>query len=292
VSTTTSEWDGIRCPHCGRWVPYPLKRCRRRQCPGYARIWAGDQRRKTFANLDVYADQIPSGVKEPRVLLTAVTAPGADEGLPWDPTHCESLGPHRHSGLLGCRVKFWDAGHWNRTAPQRWRALHGEAYRRCVRSGHKPWLVVRVWELQKRGVLHVHPVLAYSTFSERAAANEYLLQLDQLRRRYDFGYVERKRQVREPRAAAAYLSSYFVNGKGRKASLEESVSSNAMPRSIIHVSVRLTQASRVTMRSLRLKRYRWVLWRQIALYVDYVGEPPPKLMEEYIRVADRLSRGP
>ena len=46
-----------------------------------------------------------------------------------------------------------------------------------------------------------------------------------LRHKYRFGYVERKRMVREPRAAAACLSSYFVNGKGKKMSLEQSVQS-------------------------------------------------------------------
>jgi hypothetical protein len=88
-----------------------------------------------------------------------------------------------------------------------------------------------------------------------------LAALDDLRHHYGFGFVERKRRVREPRAAAAYLSSYFVNGKGRKASLEESVQSIWMPRSIIHVSKNLTQLSQVTMRTLRLRRYAWVLWR-------------------------------
>ena len=123
--------------------------------------------------------------------------------------------------------------------------------------------MVRVWEIQKRGVLHVHPVFAYSTMEEKRSADRYLEHLAALRGRYGFGYVERKQRVREPRAAAAYLSSYFISGKGRKVSLEESVQSNWMPRSIIHVSAKLTKLSRVTMRSLRLRRYAWHLWRSI-----------------------------
>jgi hypothetical protein len=133
--------------------------------------------------------------------------------------------------------------------------MHGEAYRRCRREGLRPWLLTRVWEEQKRGLLHVHPVLAYSTAAERRAADRYLLHLDELRHRYGFGYIERKKNVREPTAAAAYLSSYFVSGKGKKASLEHSVRSRNMPRSIIHVSVELTRRSGVTMRTLRLRRY-------------------------------------
>ncbi len=108
----------------------------------------------------------------------------------------------------------------------------------------------------------MHPVLAYSTPRERAGADRYLAVLDELRAQYGFGYVERKRQVRDPRAAAAYLSSYFISGKGRKISLEESVQSNWLPHSIIYVSKDLTQRSGITMRSLRLRRYAWVLWRE------------------------------
>jgi hypothetical protein len=63
------------------------------------------------------------------------------------------------------------------------------------------------------------------------------------------------------RSAAAYLFSYFDTGKGGKISLQESVQSNWMPRSIIHVSKELTQRSGITMRSLRLRRYAWVIWR-------------------------------
>jgi hypothetical protein len=71
--------------------------------------------------------------------------------------------------------------------------------------------------------------------------------------------------------AAAYLSSYFVTGKGSKISLEESVQSNWMPRSIIDVSVDLTGRSQVTMRNLRLRRYAWMLWRSIPDHVSWLA---------------------
>jgi len=251
------------CPHCGGLIPRTHKRCRRRTCPGYARYWAGDQRQKLFANLNAYADQVPSGVRSPRVLVTAVTAPGVEGGIGWDEDHCRRLGTHRHSGQLGCRAPSAAAAHWNQTAGARWRDMHRDAYQRCRREGLRPWMLVRVWEQQKRGVLHAHPVLAYSTLEEKRAADRYVEHLAELRDRWGFGYVERKQRVREPRAAAAYLSSYFVNGKGKKATLEESVRSNWMPRSIIHVSTELTKRSRCTMRALRLRRYEWVLTRRL-----------------------------
>lgn len=170
--------------------------------------------------------------------------------------------------------------------------MHREAYSRCRREGLTPWLLARVWELQKRGVLHVHPVLAYSTPGERRAADRYLEHLDDLRERFRFGFVERKRLVREPSAAAAYLSSYFVTGKKRKLTLQESVQSKAMPHSIIYVSHRLSGHTRVTMRSLRLVRYSWILRRTIAQYWEFVGEVPVELDERLNALRPLLPAGP
>jgi hypothetical protein len=179
--------------------------------------------------------------------------------MEWDEYHCRNLRQHKHSGNLGCRVRIDLSAEWNDDAARLWRDMHRAAYQACVRVGLRPWLLVRVWELQKRGLLHVHPVLAYSTLEEKRAADRYLQELDRLRGSYGFGYVERKQRVRQPRAAAAYLSSYFVTGKRRKVALQESVQSGQMPHSIIHVSHRLTLKSRVTMRALRLRRFAWVL---------------------------------
>ncbi|HEY8554994.1 MAG TPA: hypothetical protein VIL43_10695, partial [Burkholderiales bacterium] len=141
------------------------------------------------------------------------------------------------------------------TAPERWRALHRAAYIRCRREGLKPMLLVRVWELQHRGVLHVHPVLGYSTASEKRAAGRYVEHLAELAPKFGFGFVERKHRVLSASAAAAYLSAYFVKGRREKLELRESVMHPAMPRSIVHVSSRLTQATGCTMRRLRLKRF-------------------------------------
>jgi hypothetical protein len=78
--------------------------------------------------------------------------------------------------------------------------------------------LIRVFELQKRRLLHVHPVLGHSTLAEKAGADRYLEHLDALADHYGFGFIERKHRIREPRAAAAYLSSYFIKGKGNKIS--------------------------------------------------------------------------
>jgi hypothetical protein len=197
-------------------------------------------------------------------LLSAVTAPGRDE-LPWDEAACAGLGEHQHSGLLGCRVIGAAADGWNRTAPERWRRLHRRAYQETIkRTGTGSLkLVARVWEMQPRGVLHVHPVVGYGTGRQMAGGRCYLDLLAALGPQYGFGFVHHQAGKVKPQPAenaAAYLSSYFVKGSGRKLAIWESVTSGAMPRSIVHVSVGLTQVTRCTMRNLRLMRALHFLW--------------------------------
>lgn len=253
-----------RCRDCGGGLPAlpsGYVRCRRRTCPGYSSLWAGDQRRKLFVNLDAYAELAPAD-RSPQVLLTAVTAPGLDQ-LPWDDEHCSVLGEHRHSGLLGCRVDADAGSDWNRSAPQRFRDLHRRVYIETIRDGSsRPWMLTRTWEMQRRGVLHVHPVLAFTTAAEQRAARAYLARLAVYAPRYGFGFVERKQKVMPARAAAAYLSSYFVTGSKKKATLQESVTHPEMPRSIIYVSPRLSMRTGCTMRRLRMLRFLHVRgWR-------------------------------
>jgi hypothetical protein len=195
------------------------------------------------------------------VIFGAVTAPGA-EVLPWDQAACSALGKHKHSGKLGCRVVDAAAGPWNRDAAARWRRLHRRVYQETVAliGPRSVVLLARVWELQARGMLHVHPVLAYETALQMAGARVYLKRLAELAPHYGFGFSERKRKVMPAENAAAYLSSYFVKGKRGKVALWESVRSDAMPRSIIHVSTTLTMQTGCTMRVLRLNRALYFLW--------------------------------
>lgn len=220
-------------------------------------MWAGDQRRKLFDNLAAFADMVR--VKDALVVMFTVTAPGTDV-LPWDRRHCQSRGPHRCSGDLGCRVDPSAAKEWNRTAPRRWRDLHRRAYIATARvygADRALWMLCRVWEKQARGVLHVHPVLACATMRQKAAADFYRARLEEWSGEYGFGFVSRKFRPQPARGAAAYLSGYFCHGKKDKMTLRESVTTPDMPRSIVHVSTALTQATGVTMRELRFRRFVW-----------------------------------
>ena len=59
--------------------------------------------------------------------------------------------------------------------------------------------------------------------------------------------------------AAAYLSSYFVRGKGTKATLQENARNPHLPRMLIWVSPTLTRPTGVTMRNLRRCRQLWAI---------------------------------
>lgn len=90
-----------------------------------------------------------------------------------------------------------------------------------------------------------------------AGACAYLARLAELAPQYGFGFVERKAKPQPAENTAAYLSSYFVRGRRGKKTLW----GVGAPRSIVHVSVRLTMRTGCTMRTLRLKRavhWTWV----------------------------------
>ena len=109
-------------------------------------------------------------------------------------------------------------------------------------------LAARVWELQGRGVLHVHPVLGYKTAAQMAGARGYLARLAALAPKYGFGFVHSKQRfvkAMPAQNAASYLSSYFVKGRRGKTALWESVQSSAMPKSIIYVATSLTPLDRL-----------------------------------------------
>lgn len=256
-------------------MPKWRRRHVKRDCPDYSDLWAGDLRMKFFGALKSYRSiRENGGLTEAGigVLMVTVTAPGAAD-LPWDEDRCRRLGPHRHSGLLGCRIRPTLADPWNASAPDRWRLLNGTAARHVERTfGHRAALLSRVWEVQTRGALHVHALLGYSTPAERASADRYVAELTSRARQHGFGQVDRSESLRSVTAAAAYLAGYFANGKGHKMALTESVTKAEMPRSIAYVRPELSQHSGLTMQSLRLRRY---LWHQIGSQglrlVGYLG---------------------
>lgn len=191
--------------------------------------------------------------------MGSFTAPGSAK-LPFDRSRCTHDPTVKCSGTRGCRVEDQVAANWNLAMPKVWRELHRRAYTKTVRrfgSGHLR-MVLRVFELQKRGVLHVHPVFAYETPGQRAAVDFYFATIVPLATAYGFGNQHEEITLNRMEAAA-YLSSYFASGSKSKLHLTEAVKSNEMPRSIIHVSVDLTMRTGITMRNLRYRRMLWII---------------------------------
>lgn len=224
-----------------------------RTCPSYSALWAGDTRMKIHAGLRAYDPPAP----EAKVRMVTVTAPGVEQGLPWDEAACAHLGPHRHSGTLGCKVYAPAAALFNDHAAEWWRVMHGKIARSVERRIGRPALLGKAWEMQRRGVLHIHLVFGYSTPRERAQVDAYVAEVERVRQRHGFGYVDRKAAVKEAGAAAAYLAAYFAGGKGGKIELRESVKAEGMPPQIVYVKPELMQRSGLSMRTLRLRRFLW-----------------------------------
>ena len=245
-----------RCEHCGRSYPLPAGRCRRRTCPGYSGLWARDTMRKIRTNLDEYGGL---------AVMLSLTAPGEDMGLVWDRSLCTHPRSERCTGPKGCRVEARAAELWNDYSRRGWSELNRickqRADRVLKRLGHdgKGGVLVYEWELQQRGVWHVHFIVGMETAVERVWALEYSRGVRRLGPSKGFGFVDLL-PLRSPQPAtqvASYLSKYLAKWR-EDGTLEVSETVKSAGRTLVnYVSRKLTQKSGCTMRSLRLVRVAW-----------------------------------
>jgi hypothetical protein len=259
-----------RCAECRQLLPANVARCRRRQCPGYAATWARDTMRKIRENLRAY---------EGLVCMCTLTAPGVDAGLPWDRENCTHGAYVKCGRDYGCKVLPAAATLWNEKSRGYWRELNRvcklRADRAVNRLGHeyKGGLLMYEWELQKRGVWHLHFVLGMETPVERLWAFEYVKAMRELGPSKLFGFVDGK-PLHSPQSAekaAGYLSKYLAKWN-EDGSFEVTETVKAAGRSLLnYVSRRLTGKSGVTMRVLRHVRIAWA-WRE-GLLPDDVLDP-------------------
>lgn len=215
-------------------------------------MWARDWRRVMLENLTAYGGEA--------VMLT-VTGPGADV-LPWDRSMCVHDEEQLCSGRYGCVVEEHARQRWNATFPARFKRLNDAAKLAATRELAAKSIECRGSilcmgkEAQKRGILHAHIGVGIATPAERAWAWAYMRHLNRLAPLHSFGYVDRKLQGRNAREMAAYLSRYFVSGRG-KAPITEAVLNPELPSRPLYVSPKLTYRTRVTMRNLRRVRHWW-----------------------------------
>jgi hypothetical protein len=128
-------------------------------------------------------------------------------------------------------------------------------------TGFKGKLACRVWEKQKRGLAHLHGVISVESPAHARWAEAYITALREMAPRYGFGFVDGWHKVGRKFwpgvQAAAYLSSYFAGGRGRKMAITENVLAGDLPRLVVFVGRDLTRATGCTMRSLRHARRLW-----------------------------------
>jgi hypothetical protein len=265
-----------RCS-CGRPIPLEVRRCSSRTCPEFAPTWARDTRRRLLENLRLVKLSV----------MFSVTAPGADL-YPFDPRFCAHSPGEKCSGRIGCRVDPATAEAFNRKAGKWWSELHRAAKTRADRStGRKGKLAARVWEKQARGLAHLHGVLAVEAPADVAWAKAYLTALREMAPRYGFGFVDGWEKVGRKYwpgdQAGAYLSSYFVRGRGRKAPITENVMADDLPRVVVFVGRDLTARTGCTMRSLRNARR---LWASRTWMID----PPRVSLRDWLMAAALLDQ--
>jgi hypothetical protein len=158
---------------------------------------------------------------------------------------------------------------WNDESRRLWRDLNRRAKQRADaairRLGHdyKGGLLMYEWELQRRGVWHLHFVLGMETAVEQVWAFEYVAALRELGPSCCFGFVDAKplHSPQPAERASGYLSKYLAKWKD-DGSMEVTETVLAAGRTLLnYVSRKLTAESGITMRVLRDVRLAWA-WRE------------------------------
>jgi hypothetical protein len=257
------------CPQCFRSL-WAGGRCKRRDCPGYARIYLRDQAERLRQNL---------GAWDGKTCLVTLTAPGSRE-LPWDPSKCPA-GEHVCSGRLGCRVGAIAAATWNATVTKRLGELLKVAREQTRRAhGNDVRVVVLgyVCEAHQRGVFHVHVVLGYRAGLDRVALDTFRDTLRRKRGAYGFGTgwrgsFDAGQPDRFTGADAGRYISKYLRPDAAKTSFVPLLQAVAgmTPRDPktgrhkhllrpIYISTSLTKKTGVTMGYLRFRRWVFMAW--------------------------------
>lgn len=198
--------------------------------------------------------------------MLTLTAPGVDAGLVWDRAHCSHSADVACSGPRGCRVDPVVGALWNDASRKYWRELNrvckqhaDRELRRMGAESFKGHVLAYQWELQARGLWHLHFVVGVETPHEAAWASVYVQTMRRLAPAYLFGYVDAK-PLKRPRPAelcAAYIAKYLTK-RQRDGSFGATETVFTAGRTLLtYVSRQLTGQTGVTMRALRDVRLLW-----------------------------------
>lgn len=191
------------------------------------------------------------------VYMMTVTAPG-EEVLPWDTEKCKVKGDHVHSGKWGCEVDYESVWIWRQTLESRWSKLTDAARIRTKRAvgGTGALMLAGAWELQKRGVPHVHVVVPANI-----RGKYFVDSLKQFAPTYGFGFVDSKLEGRHPLVAAAYLAKYLT-----KFDQDEDKASELLPSREFFVSREVSIKTGATVRICRFVRKWWAFQQGYIAY--------------------------
>lgn len=222
--------------------------CGSRYCAACGLRWMGDQR--------VCASAAAEELRGDVALIT-ITAPGRA----WFRAAGDRDGVRDREAMR----------RWNETARRRWRRLHLQASRplRAWAREHAPgWaLLMRSWEYQKRGALHLHLVMPWRTPEERRVTQLYVWNLWSAARTHGFGYVlggdaeDTPTWSAPPRIAPAdggraarYVAKYVASTGAGKEGMVSVAQQTAVRGSVLYIARVLGRASGVTMTRLRARR--------------------------------------
>jgi hypothetical protein len=170
---------------------------------------------------------------------------------------------------------------WNATFSRRISRLYESAQEATKREvGIRAFVLAKGVEAQRRGPMHAHFVIGCESALELRASKAFRRHLERLaaQPRYAFGHVNGQFVKPKPaREAAAYLSSYFIPGRGHKAPLTEAVANAELPVRPLYVSRRLTAVTRTTMRNKRRQRHVWARTTHRDPYPKWWDDPKQRL---------------
>lgn len=196
-----------------------------------------------------------------RILMCTVTAPGSDV-LPFDSRLCKVKGNHVCSGKIGCRVNPLVVEDWRCDMERRWSKFTDAARIRTKRAvgGSGNLMLAGAWELQARGVPHVHIVVPDGT-----RGRFFVDSLKVLAPGYGFGFVDSLLEPRHPLVAAAYLAKYMT-----KYGQDEEKVSVLLPAREFFVSRSLSQETGATIRTCMAVRRLWAVEQGYASFEKVV----------------------
>jgi hypothetical protein len=205
------QYEG-RCVGCGKVISTKAPHCNRRWCSAVWKTWARDQRRVVYEALKAASSII---------ILTDVTLPGAGPSgagrvlgrrnyLPWAEEASRVVEPR---ALYRANTRFKKRMRWVK------RQAYNDGRAALQASGFSterlPPVLVCVLELQKRGALHAHLALGYTSEAERVFARAYIDSLKKWAPRCGLGFVQGWKQAEKSAVlgnerAASYLCKYLT----------------------------------------------------------------------------------